>query len=53
MRRPATADRMLCITVDAGLCVDGLCLTDGYTNEGIAQQMALYQEAVSSTPQMA
>lgn len=41
------------ITVDAGLSVDGLCLTDGFTNEGIARQMALYQEAVSRTPQMA
>lgn len=41
------------ITLDAGLCVEGLSLTDGVTDQGIAEQMSLYQEAVSRTPQMA
>ena len=40
-------------TADAALCVDGLCHIDGYANEGVARQMALYQEAVSRVPQMA
>lgn len=58
MRRPATADRMWCISwtgtvVERRRSVDGLCLTDGLTDVGIAQQTARYQEAVSRTPQMA
>jgi hypothetical protein len=40
-------------TVDAQLCVDGMRHVDGYTNEGVATQMALYQEAIASVPQRA
>jgi hypothetical protein len=36
---------------DASLIVESLRVVDGYTNEGIAQQMELYQEAVSKVPQ--
>ena len=39
------------VTADAALIVDELRLLDGYCNEGIARQMALYQEAVSRVPQ--
>jgi hypothetical protein len=39
-------------TIDAALCVDGLCHLNGFTNEGIAQQMAMYQEALEHVPQM-
>jgi hypothetical protein len=39
------------ITIDATLVVENLCLIDGYTNEGVAQQMALYQEAIAKVPQ--
>jgi hypothetical protein len=39
-------------TVDAELCVDGLRHIDGYTNEGVARQMAMYQEAIARVPQM-
>jgi hypothetical protein len=35
----------------ATLIVDDLKMTDGYTNEGVAQQMAIYQEAISKVPQ--
>jgi hypothetical protein len=38
-------------TVDASLIVENLRHTVGYTNEGVAQQMALYQEAVAKVPQ--
>jgi|SRR3954451_16002797 len=38
-------------TVDAQLIVENLRHTAGYTNEGVAQQMALYQEAVAKVPQ--
>ena len=35
------------------LIVDELKLVDGYTNEGIAAEMALYEEAISKVPQTA
>jgi hypothetical protein len=38
--------------IDASLIVDGLHVVEGYTNEGVARQMALYQEALSKVPQM-
>ena len=38
-------------TVDASLIVEDLRHTVGYTNEGVAQQIALYQEAVGKVPQ--
>jgi hypothetical protein len=41
------------VTIDAALVVDNLRLIDGYANEGIARQMALYQEATSKVPQRA
>jgi hypothetical protein len=39
-------------TVDASLVVDGLRHIDGYTNDGVARQMAMYQEAIARVPQM-
>jgi hypothetical protein len=39
--------------IDASLIVDGLKHTMGYTNEGIARQMTLYQEALARVPQTA
>ena len=38
-------------TIDASLIVEDLGHHVGYTNEGVAQQMALYQEAVGKVPQ--
>jgi len=38
---------------DASLIVDGLRLIDGFTNEGVAREMALYQESVAQVPQTA
>jgi hypothetical protein len=38
-------------TIDASLIVKNLRHTRGYTNEGVARQMALYQEAVGKVPQ--
>jgi hypothetical protein len=37
--------------VNASLCVDDIRTTDGYCNQGVADQMALYTEAVSKVPQ--
>jgi hypothetical protein len=37
--------------VDASLIVDRLRLIDGVTNEGIARDMALYQESIARVPQ--
>ena len=39
--------------VDASLIVEDLAVSLGYTNEGIAQQMEMYQEAISKVPQTA
>ena len=38
-------------TVDASLIVEDLRHTVGFTNEGVAQQMALYQQAAAKVPQ--
>jgi len=40
-------------TVDATLSVNGIRHIEGYTNEGVAAQMAMYQEAISKVPQRA
>jgi rhodanese-related sulfurtransferase len=39
--------------VNASLIVEDLQLIDGYANEGVAQEMAMYQEAIASIPQRA
>ena len=37
--------------VDAQLVVDGLRLAEGYCNQGVADQMALYAQAIAKIPQ--
>jgi hypothetical protein len=39
------------LMTEASMCVDGLRIIHGYTNEGVAQQMAVYTEAVGKVPQ--
>ncbi len=41
------------VLFDAALVVDDLRIVDGWCNEGIAREMALYQEALSRVPQHA
>jgi hypothetical protein len=38
-------------TVDATLIVDRFRHIGGYTNEGVARQMEIYQEAIAKVPQ--
>jgi hypothetical protein len=38
---------------DAQLIVDDLCHIEGATNEGVAREVALYQEAMEKIPQRA
>jgi hypothetical protein len=38
---------------DAAMIVEDLTMADGYTNEGIAREMEMYQEAISKVPQSA
>lgn len=40
-------------TIDASMIVSKLSHIEGYTNEAIAKQMALYQEALAKAPQHA
>lgn len=40
-------------TIDASLIVDDLRHVEGFANEGVARQMALYQEAIGRVPQRA
>jgi|SRR5947209_1652007 len=40
-------------TVDASLIVENLRHVEGVTNEGVAQEMAIYQEAIAKVPQRA
>jgi hypothetical protein len=39
------------VLIDAALVVDDLRVINGWCNEGVAGQMALFQEAVSGVPQ--
>jgi hypothetical protein len=38
-------------STDASLVVDGLRHIDGFTNDGVAREMALYQESIARVPQ--
>jgi hypothetical protein len=40
-------------SADASLVVNGLRHIDGYTNDGVARQMALYQDSLARVPQRA
>jgi hypothetical protein len=40
-------------TIKATLAVDGVRHIEGWTNEGVAAQMAMYQEAIAAIPQRA
>jgi hypothetical protein len=40
-------------TIEASLIVDHLRHIEGSTNEGVAREMSLYQEAISRVPQRA
>ena len=40
-------------TIDAQLIVDNLTHIEGYTNEGVARMMTMYQEAIAKIPQRA
>jgi hypothetical protein len=37
--------------IDAGLVVDDFRHFEGYTNEGVAEMMGMYQEAIAKVPQ--
>jgi hypothetical protein len=39
--------------IDASLIADGLSAIEGATNEGIAHEMGMYQEAIGKIPQRA
>jgi hypothetical protein len=39
--------------IDASLIVTNLCICMGSANEGVAREVALFQDAVSRVPQMA
>jgi len=38
---------------DASLVVHDLCIAEGFTNEGVAKQVAIYQDAIGRVPQTA
>jgi hypothetical protein len=46
-------DEFIRNTIDAQLSVEGVRHFEGWVNEGVANQMARYQEAVSQVPQRA
>jgi hypothetical protein len=41
------------LQVDAGLIVEELGVIGGFANEGVAQQMAMFGEAIANVPQAA
>jgi hypothetical protein len=48
-----TNEEFLRNSVDASLIVDDFRQIEGYTNEGVAEMMAIYQEAAAKVPQRA
>jgi hypothetical protein len=40
------------LTAEATVCVENIAVTDAYCNQGVAQQMEIYQEVVNKVPQM-
>jgi hypothetical protein len=40
------------VLTDAQLIVDDLAAIDGFANQGVADQIALYQEAITAVPQL-
>jgi hypothetical protein len=46
-----STDEFSRVMTNASLIVDDLRILSGATNEGIAEQMAIFQEAVSKVPQ--
>jgi hypothetical protein len=46
-------EEFLRVTVDASLVVSDLRIAEAVTNEGVAEEMARYQEAISKVPQSA
>jgi hypothetical protein len=45
------SDEFRRMLLEASMIVEDIRLVEGYTNEGIAREMALYQEAISRVPQ--
>jgi hypothetical protein len=41
------------ITADAVLIVDDVAVVDGFINQGVADQITIYQEAIAGVPQLA
>jgi hypothetical protein len=39
-------------TADALLIVDDVAIIDGFANQGVADQLAIYQEALAGVPQL-
>jgi hypothetical protein len=46
-------EELMRVTIEGDLVVDGLRYVDGYTNEGVARQLEMYQDAISRVPQRA
>jgi hypothetical protein len=41
------------LMAEAGTIVDGLAITDAVCNQGVADQMEIFREAIAKVPQMA
>jgi len=48
-----TSDDFARMIIDAQLIVENVCVVDGRTGEGIAEEVTRYQEAISRVPQTA
>ncbi len=53
MNAVAGSDDFQRILADAQMIVDDVCLTRGVTGQGVADQIGIFQEAISKVPQMA
>ena len=52
-RRCARTGEFRRVIADALLIVDDLAVVDGYANQGVAEQVVIYQEAIAGMPQLA
>jgi hypothetical protein len=48
LREDETYQRLM---VDSDLVVDGFSIVEGYANEGVARQIAIYQDQIAKVPQ--
>ena len=53
LHRVREEEEFMRLFTEASICVDGMRILDGFTNEAIGRQMGMYQQAVAKVAQPA